>query len=135
MEPIKSLKFSETTIIISGSLYTEFIKKFEENLTDIFIIPKIIIFTLNKEKFLENNKIYNDKYNSFYNLGGIQTSFSDIKNFLLKPLSKPINKKDIIEDQKLTFEYIDSKEKLILPLLYQTYIEITSADNVEKYTF
>jgi len=134
LEPIKSLKFSETTIIISGSLYTEFIKKFEENLTDIFIIPKIIIFTLNKEKFLENNKIYNDKYNSFYNLGGIQTSFSDIKNFLLKPLSKPINKKDIIEDQKLTFEYIDSKEKLILPLLYQTYIEIISADNVEKYT-
>ena len=134
LELIKSLKFSETTIIISGSLYTEFIKKFEENLTDIFIIPKIIIFTLNKEKFLENNKIYNDKYNSFYNLGGIQTSFSDIKNFLLKPLSMPINKKEIIEDQKLTFEYIDSKEKLILPLLYQTLIEITSADNVEKYT-
>ena len=131
---IKKLKFLETTIIISGSLYTEFIKKFEENLTDIFIIPKIIIFTLNKEKFLENNKIYNDKYNSFYNLGGIQTSFTDIKNFLLKPLPKLLNKKDIIEEQKLTFEYIDCKEKLILPLLYQSLIEITSADNVEKYT-
>ena len=134
LELIKSLRFSETTIIISGSLYNEFIEKFEENLADIFIIPKIIIFTLNKEKFLENNKIYNDKYNSFYNLGGIQTSFSDIKKFLLKPLSKPINKKNIIQNQKLTFEYIDRKEQLILPLLYQSLIELTSADNVEKYT-
>ena len=68
---IKSLKFEETNIIISGSLYNEFIKKFEENIRDIYIIiPKIVIFTLNKEKFLEKNKNYN-KY-SFYSLGGIK---------------------------------------------------------------
>ena len=60
---IKKLKFSETYIIISGSLYTEFIEIFKENLTDICIIPKIIIFTSNKERFIENNKNYNDKYN------------------------------------------------------------------------
>ena len=131
---IKNIKFSETNIIISGSLYTEFIEKFEENLIDIFIIPKIIIFTSSKKRFIENNKYYNDKYNAFYNLGGIQTSFDDIKNFLLKPLSKPINKKGKIEDNKLTFEYIDCKEKLVLPLLYQSLIEITSTDNIGKFT-
>ena len=66
----KSLKFEETNIIISGSLYNEFIKKFEENIRDIYIIPKIVIFTLNKEKFLEKNKNYNN--HSFYSLGGIK---------------------------------------------------------------
>ena len=127
---IKKIKFSKTNIIISGSLYTEFIEKFEEILTEIFIIPKIIIFASNKEKFLENNKKYNDKYYSFYNLGGIHTSFDEIKNFLLKP----INKRDRDRENELTFEYIDCKEKLVLPLFYQSLIEITSTDNIENYT-
>ena len=43
---IKNIKFSATNIIISGSLYSKFIEKFKENLTNIFIIPKIIIFTI-----------------------------------------------------------------------------------------
>jgi len=131
---IKTIKFSETNIIISGSLYAEFIEKFEENLTDIFIIPKIIVFTSNKEKFIEYNKNYNDKYISFYNLGGIQTKFDDVRNFLLNPLPKPINKKVKIKEEQLTFEYIDRKEKLVLPLLYKSLIEETSIDNIEKFT-
>ena len=51
-----------------------------------------------------------------------------------KPLSKPINKKDIIEEDQLTFEYIDCKEKLVLPLFYKSLIEITHTDNIEKFT-
>jgi len=125
---IKKIKFSETFIIISGSLYTDFIEKFKENLKNIFIIPKIIIFAPNKEQFVENNINYNSKYNSFYNLGGIHISFEDIKNFLLKSLSK------LKDKDELTFEYIDCKEKLVLPLLYQSLIEITSTDNFEKFT-
>ena len=122
---IKSLKFEETNIIISGSLYNEFIKKFEENIRDIYIIiPKKVIFTLNKEKFLEKNKNYNN--DSFYSLGGIQTSFNEIKNFLFHPLSK----NDVEEENSLTFEYIDCKEKLILHLFYKSLIEITSRDNI-----
>ena len=128
IEFIKTLKFEETNIIISGSLYSEFIKKFEENIRDIYIIPKIIIFTLSKEKFLELNKDY--KENSFYSLGGIETSFDGIKSFLFNP----INRKDIEEENSLTFEYIDCKEKLILPLFYKSLIEITPKDNIAKYT-
>ena len=48
---IKNIKFSETNIIISGSLYTEFIEIFKENITDIFIIPKII----NKKIYIKAN--------------------------------------------------------------------------------
>jgi len=143
---IKNIKFSETNIIISGSLYTEFIEIFKENITDIFIIPKIIIFTSSKERFIENNKNYNDKHNSFFNLGGIQTSFNEIKKFILKPtpkplakqsseqLSKQINIHDTIENNQFTFEYIDHKEKLVLPLLYRSMMEKISTDNIEKFT-
>ena len=74
---------------------------------------------------------------SFYNLGGIQTSFDDIKKFILKPLSKslskplstPINNTCKFEGSQLTFEYIDQKEKLKLPILYNLLIEKTSIDN------
>ena len=128
LEKIKTIKFEETHIIVSGSLYSEFIKKLEENIRDIYIVPKIIIFTSSKEKFLNFNEDY--KENSFYSLGGIETSFDKIKSFLFNPLSK----KDIEDENSLTFEYIDCKEKLILPLFYKSLIEITSKDNIEKYT-
>ena len=128
LEQIKKIKFEETYIIVSGSLYSEFIKKLKENIRDIYVIPKIIIFTLNKEKFLNLNEDY--KENSFYSLGGIETSFDGIKSFLFNP----INRKDIEEENSLTFEYIDCKEKLILPLFYKSLIEITSKDNIDKYT-
>ena len=128
LEKIKTIKFEDTHIIVSGSLYSEFIKKLEENIRDIYVVPKIIIFTLNKERFLDLNKDY--KENSFYSLGGIETSFDKIKSFIFNPQ----NRKDIEQENSLTFEYIDCKEKLILPLFYKSLIEITSKDNIEKYT-
>ena len=50
MKYIKTIEFVETNIIISGRLYGKFIDKFKEELKDIYIIPKIIIFTKNKDK-------------------------------------------------------------------------------------
>ena len=45
-----------------------------------YIAPKIIIFTKNKEDFIKLNKGYNN--DKFYIYGGIVTKFDDIKNFL-----------------------------------------------------
>ena len=42
---LKKYKFRETIIIISGKLFFDFISQFNNNLKDIFVIPKIIIFT------------------------------------------------------------------------------------------
>ena len=130
---IKKIKFEETNIIVSGRLYIEFIEKFKENLKDIYIIPRIIIFTLNKEKLIENNKEYSNLLNHpFYNLGGITTSFDEVKRFLLNK----INKKNLYRDDEgqLAFEYIDSKEKLSLPLLYKSLIEKTPNDKINNFT-
>ena len=54
-----------------------------------------------------------------------------VKNLLINTLKK----RDIEETEKqFTFDYIVKKEKLVLPLLYQSLIELTSKDNIEKYT-
>ena len=131
---IKKIEFEETYIILSGKLYITFIEKFKENLKDMYIIPKIIIFTGNKEKFIEYNKEYSSILNHpFYNLGGIKTSFNEIKQFILNPI---INKKILNRDDEgqLTFEYIDCKEKLGLPLLYKSLIEVTPNDKYDIFT-
>ena len=115
MKYIKSIEFEETNIIITGKLYTNFIQKFKEELKDIYIIPKIIIFTKNINDFLKNNYEYKNYINnSFFNSGGIKILFKDIKDFIFKPLGEIYREKEV---DNLTFEYIDCKEKLYYPIL------------------
>ena len=48
IEEIKSVKFKCVYVIISGSMFTEFIKIFKENLNQIVCIPIITMFTLHR---------------------------------------------------------------------------------------
>ena len=41
---LKIIEFVETKIIVSGRLYIEFIKMFIENIKEINVIPKIVIY-------------------------------------------------------------------------------------------
>ena len=133
IEYIKKIKFIETNIIISGKLYIQFIKKFRKELKDIYIIPKIIIFTKDKDGFLKNNIEYNNHNNNyFYKFGGITTIFNDIKDFISKPLNKKIMNRD--DEGFLTFEYIDCKEKLYYPILYKALMDTTNIDKIDEYT-
>ena len=156
---IKEIEFEETKIIISGKLYLEFINSFKINITAICVVPKIIIFTSSEKRFLEYNKEYKNIDNKFYNIGGIATIIEEVENFLKneepktdsifisqslgKPLSdinlsdandsfeENISKKT--DEAQLIFEYIDKKEKLILPLFFKTLIDRVSNNNLEKY--
>ena len=132
---IKTIRFEETIIIISGNLYIKFIELFQKNIKDIYIIPKIIIYTDNKEDFINKNIQYKKIINHpFYNSGGIKTDFEEINKFILNPICKKkilLNKDD---DKQLVFEYINSKEKLLLPMFYKTLMEITPNDKIEKFT-
>ena len=79
---MKYAEFLETKIIISGSLYSDFIKSFKWSKLDIFIAPKIIVFTKNKENFIKENKFYKDGKNILYDFARIATSFDGVKKFL-----------------------------------------------------
>ena len=124
-----SIRFVDIIIITSGVLYNEFIEKFQENLNKVYIIPKIIIFTTNKNRFLDKYKNY-ENYNPFYKFGGIVDQIDEIKDFIL---NKKIKSK-IKEENKFIFEFFDSKEKLNLSLYYQSLLnKITNVD-IEKFT-
>ena len=132
IEQLKYLEFQETKVIISGSFYSEFIKSFKENILKMYIAPKIIVFTKNKENFVKENKDYSSNENVFYTFGGIAPSFNEIKEFLKEKKIKEIKKQ--YDDVQLTFERIDKKEKLVLPIFFKTLIDTISNDNMEKYT-
>ena len=152
LEYVKSIKFESTKIIISGRLYVKFIKKFIDNMNEIFVIPKIIIFTLHRDLFIKynqpNEKIIN---HPFFNYGGIKIVISDIIKFLKdeitqnrvkKEKSKEIenteeffeNRVKMKDNADLTFEHIDNNQKLALPLFYKSLIEKAPTDNIENYT-
>ena len=131
---IKTIKFENIKIIINGKFYINFIQQFNENLHEIYIIPKIIIFSKDKDDLLESSKNYeNIITNLFYNFAGIKTSFDELKKFLKDDIvwNKKIRNDD--DDEQLTFEYIDSTEKLELPLFYKTLLNLTQIDKIEKY--
>ena len=158
---MKQIKFEETKVIISGRLYPELVEKFKENIKNMRFSPKIIVFTKDQDKFIQNNKDFKNEKNKFYSFGGIATEFKQIEDFLnsqnileINPIftaqnlvfsQNMVKSKSLVvqihqsllkknDEVQLTFEYIDMKEKLILPLFFKTLIKFDSNDNIEKYT-
>ena len=135
---LKAIKFEETKIIISGRLYSDFIKNFKENILEMYVAPKILVFTSNKKRFIENNEEYKDKENKFYTFGGVESDFKNVRNFIENDSNQNRDIKNLkkyrSDDIQLTFEYIDKLEKLMLPLLFKSLIEIISHEDLEKYT-
>ena len=142
---IRTIKFEETKIIISGKLYSKFIQNFKENLKDMCVSPKIIVFTNNEYLFVKNDMEYQNINNVFYKFGGIAIQFDLVKSFLLQKVkintlnyiaSNQSNKNNNEKENniQLTFEYIDKKEKLLLPLFYKTLIDNVSNNSIEEYT-
>ena len=129
---MKNINFQETKVIICDSLYSEFVKKFKDNILDMCVAPKIIVFTKNKEEFIKNNEEYQNNINLFYKFGGIATKFDEIKKFI-KSKNQPQKMKKS-DDIQLTFEYIDCLEKLALPIFFKSLIDNTSNSKMEEYT-
>ena len=118
----KKIKFYITYIIISGSLFNEFISKLKTVINEIFSVPKIIIFTseITKAKIAKSELINN----SFYNIGGIVVKFEDVlsflnKNFYNKNLNfiRPLRREIIQAEGEFSFEILDNKKDL-LGLIY-----------------
>ena len=129
---LKSLEFDKTVIISNGGSYPEFIKLFKNNINKFKICPKIIIFTENKENYLEKN--LNNKElllnHPFYNSGGIKDKFEDVRTIIsIINRNGRSNKNEKIkitnEDKEVLFniEYIKDKNQLIMPINLINYIK------------
>ena len=117
----KKIKFYLTYIIISGTLYPDFIFELKNIEDKILTCPKIIIFTSEstKEK-IKNMKEIND---SFYNIGGITISFEEVVSFLNKNvfgkelnIIRTLTRKKIQTGGDFSFQLIENKNDLIGPV-------------------
>ena len=80
IEEIKSVKFKCIYVIISGSMFTEFIKLFKENLNQIFCMPIITMFTMHRKQCLE----FEYANHPFYNPGGVQVQYEELIQTFIK---------------------------------------------------
>lgn len=138
MNFLKNLKFEETIIIVDGCIFIDFVKKFHESLKDIYIIPKIIIFSNSNRKFQIPKNI---GYEKFY-ISEIVSSCSKIKSIIS---SKIENIERHLEENvgqaiqlpkipdKLIFEEIKEKKSLILPMLYRALIDKNNTEDTIKF--
>ena len=131
---IKEIKFNNTYIILSGRIYKDFIFKYKNELSDFSVIPKILIFTGSVENFKNYNKDIQNIYEEpFYNLGGIQIRFSEVKQFIINNnnnLKIPLKNENI----KFLIEKIDNIEKLYLPTFYRALIKNNSSYNFSDFS-
>ena len=135
---LKTIKFTETKILISSKLYYDFVKCFQENLIEMNIAPKIQIFTRNKER-IKNNEDYQNT-DLFYRFGGIAIEFKEVRDFLNKGIENRKDYRLVTVNNKehdkipMTFEYIDKIEKLVLPILFKSIIDDIPIVNMDNYT-
>ena len=137
---LKSIKSNTVKVIINEEVYSQFIKIFQENIVDMCFILTIIIYKKQEEEeILNNNKdneIKNNEQN-FYEFGGIINKIDELNTILKEANSSEpeVKKKNIFNiEVQFTFEFIDSKEKLLLPLSFKSLIEKSSNDNMLQYT-
>ena len=97
---IKKIEFEDLYIIIYEKLCKEFIEKLKENINDIYVIPKIILFLDNKEKFMNENKEYINNNPFYFNF--MITNLNVIQKIIISPRKKE-------NSQNFIFEYKDKK--------------------------
>ena len=130
MKKIYDIIFEDVFIIVSGSLFLQFYYEFKKNLYKISLVPKIVIFTSNVNAFINSlGRDQNIINNKFYNIGGIKTDFGEVKQFIEEESLKK-NRDLIHNDQQisLNFDYIDSKDNLVLPLFFKYLIQFSVQD-------
>ena len=137
----KKLNFRRIIIIVSGSLYQEFFQKFKSNLSQLAIVPKIIIFTSSVTKMKEKYGAILPLYHPFYNSHGIVSNFDNLKEELLFKISyndyiMPSQYKRlerIRDSEKFVFEYIRDKNQLILPLFFSLYTSVPNDYQIQYF--
>ena len=113
------LNSKETTIIISGSFFPDFCKKFNKKIEErkSFPSPTIVVFCLKKDEFIANLNI-NNNYNNNYLLNEklIFTKKKELFDFINE---KTINK----SDEELIFDEVKNLKELIIPCFYPYLIQ------------
>ena len=139
---LKEIKFQYTFVLTSGSYFPIFIEEYKKEYKNLYVIPKILIFTMEKGSFMKNYG-YNLPINDpILNSGGVFDSYQELHDYILsqnfnfnvgtKSFSKTHT--ETITSDKFTFEYISSKEELIAPIFYKYLIVFPSNEDINYFS-
>ena len=130
---LKNEKFKNTIIIISGSYYPSFYAEFQKIIRQINIIPKIIIYTWNKWKFISENEKNFPINDPFYNSGGVVDKLDDVKKFIESSVDQNEPGFEGNNDEFFKIQYIKEKNDLILPLYYYDYLKACKEEDIKEF--
>ena len=121
---IIKIKFRSTNIIIDGEIIDSFFPKLNQNIENLYTIPKLLIFA--KEQF-PNLKKY-ESYPFFKN-EYVFTNFIKLKKEILKDyLSKYFS-----SNYNFVFEYITKPNELVIPLNYKKFISEPKLNEINNF--
>ena len=155
---LKKTKFKQIKLILTEEVYPKFVQKYKENLVNMNFSLTVYIYKITEEgkiifnnnynsnndnnniKYINNNdnKEYTTYEEILFEFGGIINDLDELENIL--KLGKDIleyeeTKKDTFDiPVQLTFEFIDNKTKLLLPLSFKSLIDKAANDNMIEYT-
>ena len=118
---LEKIKFCLTYFIVSGSLFPNYVSELKKLENKISTSLKTIIFTsISTKQKIEKMKEIND---SFYNIGGLVTSFEEVKTFLNKngfnkdlSLVQSLRRTKIQTGGDFSFQLIENGNDLIGPV-------------------
>ena len=79
---MNSLKFKVIALMVSGSLFSTYIKAFENYKNKLTTIPLTIIFTSSSTKLKIYSECKEKIEDPFYNPGGLHISFSPVEDYI-----------------------------------------------------
>ena len=143
IEKLKQIEFEYTFVITSKTFFPIFIEEYKKEFKNLYVIPKIIIFTQSKFNFIEENKQKLPINDPIFNSGGIFDNFDELYEYLssqnsnfnkTQTLKKTFTQTEKITSDKFTFEYISTKEELIAPLFYKYLITFPSNEDINSFS-
>ena len=130
---LKREKFKNTIIITSGYLYPKFYEELQKIIKEIIIIPKIVIFTSNKKRFISENGNKLPIDDPFYNSGGVVDKSDELKKFIESSTDQNEPGFEGNNDESFKIQYINGKNDLILPLYYHDYLKTCKEEDIKEF--
>ena len=143
IEKLKEIEFEYTFVITSKTFFPILIEEYKKEFKNLYVIPKIIIFTHFKYDFIEEYKQTLPINDPIFNSGGVFDNFDQLYEYLSsqnsnfnknKTFKKTFTQTEKITSDKFTFEYISSKEELIAPLFYKYLITFPSNEDINFFS-
>ena len=135
---LKVTTYNIIRIIINKEIYDEFLKYLKIYLLDMIVFPQATVLTDNEEEANQKNKENTSGGKMYYYFGDKTNKLEKVKNLLKaqQKMKEPdTQKRDIFNlNTQLTFEYINSKENLMLPLFFKSLIENAADNDMYQYT-